>query len=125
MKITTGIRKVTVMNEDAYRWALGSLLCAALALVIVPGVFAPLGVAAGTLAVWKCGRRWGSWSGRRLRQRCCWGSWSLFGGLRAHVIAANQTVSQSANGSVRVGRASVQRPILSIGTNRGPKTTLC
>ncbi len=60
MKITTGIRKVTVTNEDAYRWALGSLLCAALALVIVPGVFAPLGVAAGTLAVWKGGRRWGA-----------------------------------------------------------------
>lgn len=42
-----------VVDEDAYRWAFGSLVCAALALVIAPLMLGPLGVAAGTVAVWK------------------------------------------------------------------------
>ncbi len=60
MKITMGIRKVTVVDDEAYRWTFSSLLCAALALVIAPTVLGPLGVAAGTVAVWKGGRRWGA-----------------------------------------------------------------
>ena len=60
MMTTMGIRKVTVVNEDAYRWAFGSLLCAALASVIAPVVFGPLGLAAGSVAVWKGGRWWGT-----------------------------------------------------------------
>ncbi len=60
MMTTMGIRKVTGVNEDAYKWAFGSLLCAALALVITPVVFGPLSVAVGAVAVWQGGRWWGT-----------------------------------------------------------------
>ena len=49
-----------VADDEAYRWAFSSLLCAALALVIAPAVLVPLGVAAGTVAVWKGARWWGT-----------------------------------------------------------------
>lgn len=39
------------------RWAIGSLMCAALTLAVAPIVLGPLGVVAGALAVWK-GARW-------------------------------------------------------------------
>ena len=60
MKRTMGIRKVMVANEDAYRCAFGSLLCAALALVIAPVVFGLLGFVAGAVAFWMGGRWWGT-----------------------------------------------------------------
>ena len=60
MKITVSIPKVMVADDEAYRWAFSSLLCAALALVIAPAVLVPLGVAVGTVAVWKGGGWWGA-----------------------------------------------------------------
>ena len=55
-----GIRKVTVVGDEAYRWTFSSLVCAALALVIAPAVLGPLGVAVGTVAIWKGGGWWGT-----------------------------------------------------------------
>lgn len=49
-----------VVDDVVYRWAFSSLVCAALALVITPVVFGPLGVVAGAVAVWKGGRWWGA-----------------------------------------------------------------
>ena len=60
MKMTKGIRQVMVVDEEIYRWAFISLLCAALALVIAPFVFGPLGVVTGVVAIWKGGRWWGA-----------------------------------------------------------------
>lgn len=42
------------------RWVITSLVCAAVALAFAPVVFGPLGVVAGTVAVWKGARWWGT-----------------------------------------------------------------
>ena len=42
------------------RWVISSLVYAALSLAFAPVVFAPLGVVAGTVAVWKGARWWGT-----------------------------------------------------------------
>ena len=47
------------------RWVIGSLVCAALSLAFAPGVFGPLGVVAGAVAVWKGARWWGTAGGLR------------------------------------------------------------
>ena len=59
MMTTMRFPRLIVADNGIYRWAFISLLCAALALVIAPEVFGPLGVAVGTVAVWKGGRWWG------------------------------------------------------------------
>ena len=51
---------LVITNIPWQTYAAGSLVCAALALVVAPVVFGPLGVVAGTVAVWKGGRWWGT-----------------------------------------------------------------
>ena len=51
-------RSITVM--PGRRWVMASLVFAALAPVIVPVVFGPLGVAAGVVAAAKGARWWGT-----------------------------------------------------------------
>lgn len=41
------------------RWAISSLACAVLAVFVAPVVFGPLGVLAGSVAVWNGDRWWG------------------------------------------------------------------
>ena len=48
------------MTERGRRWVVGGLVCAAFALAVAPVVFGPLGVVAGTVAVWKGARWWGT-----------------------------------------------------------------
>ncbi|MCZ6866159.1 MAG: hypothetical protein O7E55_02330 [Chloroflexi bacterium] len=42
------------------RWVIGSLVCAALSLAVAPVVFGPHRVAAGSVAVWKGAKLWGT-----------------------------------------------------------------
>ena len=42
------------------KWAIGSLVCAALALAFAPVALGPLGIVAGTVAVSKGVSRWGT-----------------------------------------------------------------
>ena len=42
------------------RWVIGSLVFAAMSLAFAPVVFGPLGVIAGSVAVWKGAKLWGT-----------------------------------------------------------------
>lgn len=57
MKNTEEIDHQSTTAKPGRRWAIGSLVCATLALAVAPVVFGTLGVIAGTVAVAK-GARW-------------------------------------------------------------------
>ena len=48
------------MIQPCHRWVIGSVACAALALVVSPVVFGPVGVAAGCVAIAKGDKWWGA-----------------------------------------------------------------
>ena len=54
---TKYVDRQSMTANPGRRWAIGSLVCAALALAFAPVVFGPLGVMAGTVAVRK-GAKW-------------------------------------------------------------------
>ena len=56
----TSVMNGSMTAKPGRRWAIVSLVCAALALIIAPVVFGLLGVAAGMVAVWKGDRWWGA-----------------------------------------------------------------
>ena len=60
VKTAEEIDRQTITPMPGRRWIIGSLVCAALALGFAPVLFGLLGVVAGTVAVWKGGRWWGT-----------------------------------------------------------------
>ena len=52
--------EVQITGKAGRKWAIVSLVCAVLALVIAPAVLGPLGVVVGMVSVWKGARWWGA-----------------------------------------------------------------
>ena len=63
LKTTQEIDHHSITAMPGGRWVIGSLVCAAMALAFAPVVFGPLGVVAGTVAVWKGATKRGGTAG--------------------------------------------------------------